>query len=497
MTAPAPVRLIPPGAAVTTRLLTAAPLVLAMVAEGSWVAVVAALVQAASDQAVVLGPPALAATAGAGLLVARGAGARLGPERWPFLAVALTVVAAAVGWLADSSVREALGRADAGAVLGRHPGGWLAGLAFLRGTAHAQPIASEAVVGRLLSVAVPGLAVLFLVGGALAEPHRRAFAEAAFVANVVVVLAGTLALALARIARLGTTGGFDWRRNRAWLALLVVLVAAIVTIALPASFALGAPVRLLLALLPVPLLVAGLVAGLGQVSRRSIVSLVVLGVALLALSGLAGQGALAPIEIGGLTGAVDRSIDQPLLAVALWVLLLVVLALLVALLARLWMRQVAAPSDGDVAEERTIDVGIRDDGAARHARRRRPMRQGRPRTAAGAYVALLLEAERTPAARRAPEETPAEHAARLRLGAANAEADAGRSAAVVPGEPGPASPGGPVPGPPANPLSSPLALLAADYELIRFAGRLLAPPEHRRAIARWRRVRAASAAVRR
>jgi len=62
---------------------------LALVAEGSWVAVVVALIQAASQEPIVLGPAALAGFAAAGMLVARAGAPRAG-DRWPALAVALT-----------------------------------------------------------------------------------------------------------------------------------------------------------------------------------------------------------------------------------------------------------------------------------------------------------------------------------------------------------------------------------------------------------------------
>jgi hypothetical protein len=60
---------------------------------------------------------------------------------------------------------------------------------------------------------------------------------------------------------------------------------------------------------------------------------------------------------------------------------------------------------------------------------------------------------------RQSDETPAEHAHRLR------GVDRGR------------------------PLQAAVGLLAADYELARFGGATLTPGEHRRALARWRRVR--------
>jgi hypothetical protein len=79
-----------------------------------------------------------------------------------------------------------------------------------------------------------------------------------------------------------------------------------------------------------------------------------------------------------------------------------------------------------------------------------------PTDAPSAYVALLHELEERPAARRAPGESPAEHARRLR------EAGTGESG---------------------------LDRLAADYALVRFAGRAITSKEERRALARWARLR--------
>ncbi len=72
-------------------------------------------------------------------------------------------------------------------------------------------------------------------------------------------------------------------------------------------------------------------------------------------------------------------------------------------------------------------------------------------------MALLADINRHPELRREPAETPSEHAARLR--------EAGASGLA-------------------------LDLLAADYALVRDGGRILSPHEDRRAVDRWRTLRA-------
>jgi len=127
---------------------------------------------------------------------------------------------------------------------------------------------------------------------------------------------------------------------------------------------------------------------------------------------------------------------------------------LILLLAALWMRRRRATDDELVPETRVVDRGGLDETAARRARRwwqRRPQ----PADAAEAYVALVADIDRHAGVRRTASETPREHAARLRGSGVDLSLD----------------------------------LLAADYTLIRDAGRTLSPGEERRAIERWRGLR--------
>ncbi len=441
-----------------TRLMGAVPTMLTLLAEGAWVAVAYALFQAAGQEPMTLGPLSFALVAGAGLLVARRFGAGAG-RSWPALAVILTATAAAVGWLWSPEVRAGLVSEDPSAALAAHPGGWLAGLAFLRGTAHAQPVSSEATIANLMTLAIPGIAVAFLIGGTIAEPGRAAFHEAGLAATVVFFAAGTLALALARIGQLGGSSGFDWRRNPAWLGLLGALVVGILAVAIPASFALGPLVLLVLGILPIPLFIIGLFVGIDRHALRTLAGVLLVTVAIALLIGL-GWGSNALPEIGGSgLGNLPTPPEEAWMTVLAWAIVLVALAAAIAILSALWMRQVLSRGAEDVAEERTIDYGTSERPGRPRRRWLRAPRTSQPTDAPEAYLALIRDLAADEELRRRPDETPAEHARRLRAGGGEAR------------------------------FGAAIDLLAADYELARFGAARLTPGEHRRALARLRRVR--------
>ncbi len=431
------------------------PPLLAVVAEGAWIAALYGFIQAAAGQASVLGVVGLAVAAGTGLAIGRVFAVRFGSQ-WAVTVVGLTALAAAGGWLAAAEARELLAGGSVGDALGRHPGGWLAGLALLRGTAHIRRDSSERVLATAIAIGLPGLALLVIVGGAIGEPWRSRFSDDAVVAVLVFIVAATVGLALARISALGGPAGFDWRRNRAWLGLLVVVVLAVAAAATPLSLAIGPAIQVAIAALVVPLIVVGAFAGLGQTPRRLFVLLFGLSAFLLIAIQFAPSGALEVVlpEEGGGGGAGE---NEPAMAFALGGLFLVAAVIAILVLVRLWMRETTRPAESDVPEERTIDLG-----AGRLPRLRLPARPGRSRRAerpsdgASAYVALLHDLAREPAVAREPAETPSEHARRLH---ADLLGDFG------------------------------LDLLAADYQLVRFGGLALSASENRRAMDRWRRLR--------
>jgi len=437
------------------RLTDALVPLLALLAEGAWIAVAAAFLQAAAHEPAWLGPLGYALFAALGWFVAR----RFGTS-WRFASAAplLVVAGALLGWLASPQVPPELvaGRLDG--AMARHPAGWLAGLAVLRGVAHARSPSSEAALGSLVAVATPALAIPLLVGGFIPEPGRQAFLEQATPATVVFLASATIGLAITRMASIGNLSGFDWRRNRAWLVVLSLLVGVVALVAVPSSGAVALAVQVLVGVLLVPVFVLGLIASVVRITRRTLVNLAIIlamGVGLLIL---VQPDTIRPINIGigaaGGQGPTEASGIYLLMGVAL----LVGLALVVVLLVWLWTHQAPARGDADVREERTIDRG---EGAIpapwrRRAGGRRSARATDPTSAAAAYLVLLRDLEPVEAVRREPGETPTGHARRLRASGLGTVG---------------------------------LELLAADYQLERWAERALSPAEERRGIARWRRLR--------
>jgi hypothetical protein len=222
--------------------------------------------------------------------------------------------------------------------------------------------------------------------------------------------------------------------------------------------------------LSLPLLVAGaLVARLVVPARRGSLRrtgaqaawpLIVLG-ALAVLAAVLPRRQIAPTE--DVPAGSGPTPIEPTTAVFDLVLALLAVAIVVAVLlflARAW-RRAADPVDrsglGENRGREPADAG--GETAAGWGLRRRLralVRRGRPADAVAAYLATLRALESHDDLRRAADETPAAHAHRLQ------EAGAG---------------------------SLELDLLAADFELVRWAGRRISPAEDRRAIGRWERLR--------
>ena len=447
------------------RVLVLVPTALALVAEAAWTAVVAGLLGAFAFRDPVPGIPAMLLAALAGGAAARNLAPRLG-DRWPWTAVALALAAGALGWLASPEVRSILaqrGIAGAGEALLANPGGWIAGIALVRGIAQSRVPADPHAIGTTLGVGVPGLALAAIIGGMVAEPARGRFLADAQASVLVFLVAGILALALSRQTLLGSGAATEWRRNPAWLGLLGLLMAGVAIAALSASFVVGPVIVTVLGAAVPTLLLVGLVVGFDRRSLRILAASV--AVALLVAAALRAMGARPSAEAQipgvGVTVPGDPAAAAPL---AIGVLLVVVLAATIAILvlARLWMRRPRAPED-DLLETRWIDRGEVTD-QPREGRRRRGLRFGRPaaRDAVGAYRALIEDLASRPGVRRDPGETPAEHAGRLRRAGIGA-------------------------------LS--LDLLAADYGLVRYGGATLTQAEDRRAIGRATRLRRRLAAA--
>ncbi|MEW6225340.1 MAG: DUF4129 domain-containing protein [Chloroflexota bacterium] len=442
-----------------TRATVLLPTLLALVAEAAWTAVVAGLLAAFAfrDPAVGIGATLLAALAG--LVAARVIGPRLG-DRWPWTAVLLALASGLLGWLAAAEVRSvvaARGIDGAGEALLANPGGWMTGAAFVRGIAQSRIPADPHAIGTALGIGVPGLALMAVLGGMVADPARSRFLADAQAGVLVFLVAGILALALSRQTLLGSGSGLDWRRNPAWLALLAMLLAGVAVAAVSASLVVGPVIVTVLGVAVPSLLLVGLVVGFDRRSLRILVAS--MAVALLVAAVLRAMGARpspeAQIPGIGVTTPGDPNAVAPL---AIGVLVIVLLAATIAILvlARLWMRRPRAAED-DLLETRWIDHGEVSE-QPRTGRRRRGIRFGRPAPAdaVAAYRALIEELASRPRVRREPGETPAEHAGRLRRSGVGA-------------------------------LS--LDLLAADYGLVRYGGVTLTGAEDRRAIGRAARLR--------
>jgi len=432
-------------------ILDLVPVALVVVAESAWVSVVGGFIQEVRLQAPVLGIPALTAFVVFGLVAARTLGPRLG-ARWAFVGLGLSLAAGALGWLIAPDARAALFAGDLRTAIGENPGGWVAGLAVLRGYANATFPISESTPARMLRLGIPGLAIIAVTGGAVIEPWRGIFLDDTLVAAVVFIACGTFALAFARQRTVGSDLHVDWRRNRAWIASLVGAVVVATVVALASAGVIGEAIPLLLGLALGPIVIVGLVFG---TTRRTIRFIglfvaVALFIYLVAQAFMAAQPPAPPPGAGG--GTPTSPETNPTVMVGLGGLGVILALIAVLILIRLWMGQVG-PIEEDPNEIRTIDHGV-----APEARGRRRRRRGHPTPvdAQTAYLALVADIARQEAIRREPVETPAEHARRLR---GDGVGDLG------------------------------LDLLAADYALAAFGGVGLTPREDRRAVDRWRRLR--------
>ena len=432
------------------------PTALAVIAEAAWVAIVAGLLQAFTRHPPVLGYPWFLAAAVAGLIAARLLEPRAGGS-WPGVVAALALLTGALGWLLAPEVRAILlaeGVAGIGPAIAANIGGWLLAVAFVRGVAYARLPADPHRIGNVLGLAVPGLAAVAIIGGMVGEPFRGAFLGEAQAQVVLFLLAAITALALSRLGLVATGAAVDWRRNPAWLALLLVLLAITALVAIATSLFAGEAIVTVVTAVLTPLLIVGFFVGFDRRSVKILVLSVFAAAAVVAfLQVFAGSSGPPPpgVAPSGVPLPPDENAAVPVAFGVLGILLAVaVIAILV--LARLWLRR-TRDDDDEVPETREIDRGDREIGRARARRRGRFLRRPMPRDAVGAYRMLLEDLDAHPGLRRQDGETPAEHAARLRA------AGHGRLA---------------------------LELLAADYGLARFGGIAISERETRRAIARAR-----------
>ncbi len=435
-------------------------------AEGGWVAVLYLLVDAVARVPAPLGPLVFIATAAVACLAA-GRLDRLGLPRI-LLIVGLLLGGAMVGLLATGPARDPLARgalADAFAV---DPGGALLGLAALRGFVRAGAMGEPGQAGRPFAFGIVGLTAAWVFAGALADPMRSSFREAALLPTVAFVFGSLITAGIAR-TRLAAGERVDPLGNRAWLAALLGGTAILAISAIPLGVGVERMFGWVIAWpLTVPVVVVALVAARlvvpsrGQVLRRAGAYtvgplLILVGLAIIALVLPHGAQRSAADEAAGAGGA---SIEPttPVFDYLFAGLVIVAIVAGLLLLARAWRR-----ADGDGARrlvgdrrERVTDLdgGTPSAGGLRE-RWRRLRTRGRPTDAVSAYLATLRALEGSDDLRRTVDETPAAHARRLRRSVGHLELD----------------------------------LLAADFALARWGRRRISPSEDRRAIGRWGRLR--------
>jgi hypothetical protein len=377
------------------------------------------------------------------------------PATWPALAAALTIGIAMVGWLASPEVRSILGERgiDAiGAAIIANLGGFVAGIAFLRGIPYARLPPDPGPIGTALAVGTPGIALAAIVGGMVGDPYRSAFLSDTTGEVVVFLVAGIASLTLSRLTQVGSgagAGSVDWRRNPAWLGLAAFLLAAIAVTAFATSAVAGRRRHALGVAIPF-ILVLGFAAGVDWRTFRIIAITMVLMLVVAEVLRVLGAKPEAAPPIAPPAPPAQQAVATPDSAILVAIALALAAVAIVALVTR-WMRRPRVVEQaGD--EERWIDHG--DSGGrdiARSRRWRSPRGRGRPADAVAAYRALLEVLASRNGVRREDGETPAAHAARLREGGVGALE---------------------------------LDLLAADYGLVRFGGVGLSDAEERRAVRR-------------
>ena len=222
-------------------------------AEGSWLAVVYAALQAAMGEFPWIGPLEFGVMAGAGMAWGR-------RRRWRSAtaeALGLPLLALAAGafcWLLDPAVRAHLAVGQPIGALSLHGAGWLGAIAFWRGEVHRSVEDDDVIQDRLLRWALPALAIPWLIGHAVSEGAvEEAFTSAAFVGTVFFIGSAFTAMGLSRLEAVRAVTGSDWRSNRSWVVLVVGIAIAVTLLAAPAAAFLGVPGQALLAAVAGPI----------------------------------------------------------------------------------------------------------------------------------------------------------------------------------------------------------------------------------------------------
>ena len=427
-----------------------------LLAEGGWLAVVYAALQAITGDAPSIGPFELALLVWVGLAWGR-------RTRWlhPVVdAVGLPLLAlagGAAGWLLDPGVRGLLVDGHFVQAMSSHLPGWIGAVAVWRGEAHRSPEDDDLLADQLLRWAVPGLAIPWLVGHlATSGTAELAFTSAAFMGTLVFIGSALTAMGLARLEAVRVATGSDWRSNRDWLLLIAGVALALTVVGIPVAAFLGVPARALLVTLIGPLRLILLVLILLTTPL-----IVVIAAATELISPLLPKGVTLPkLNLSGLNVDPSQVVsDLPTIVFYLVVALLAAIELfiLVVILYLRWKeRQRFRIAEPDPFEERAIVLPPPAESPpappARHRRTRRDAADP-----AGAYLLALDALERDGRWPRRPSESPAAHSERVRR----------------------------------EGLEGPLLpRLAAAYQLVRYAGVRLPDREARRGPTRLASLRA-------
>ncbi len=424
--------------------------VLDALVEGAWISVIEAAVAVAGGRPL-LGPLPFAVAVGLSLYWTR-------RDHDPSTAMTGLLALYVGAYVAAGAIAAGPNlTSDLPRLLIDQPAALLSILAVFRGTRHANRADDDLVVGSLLRWGLPLLALPWLYGTALAEPDRSAFVASAFPATLLFASAGLLGLGLARLDALAQLSGVDWRHNRAWVVVLAGVLAVMTLIAVPAALLLGTPIAQFLAGLVGPFsIVLAPVAAVVTAVMTVVVTL--LSPLIDFLMSLIHPAERQPQPVQGTPGSIIPPApggQSEVVVYAFTFLVVVLVVILVAVL--LWIShrrpaRTVAVLDAALEEREYRLPHI----AVRLPHIGLPRRSPRPTTASGAYVAFLGDLEGRPDLARLPAEPPSSHAARLR-------------------ERG---------------LTDPrAALLAADYQLERYALASLTARETRRALARLSRLR--------
>ena len=425
--------------------------VLALLAEGALLAVAYIAVEIVVDNRLpLLGTLEFAAAAGLAAIAARRRW--VDPDGRPMGFLLLLAGLGLIGWLWSAEARELALAGDPVAAIARHPGGWLLVVAAMRGVGRAFEVDDRALT-RLVLGGVPALAIPWALGQLTAPVELRpAFTEAAFVASLTFVTTGFIAAGLARLGEIGRETGIDWRHDRSWMGTVFGVLVVVLAIGIPASILLGLPGSAVARGILDPLLT---VTGYVLIGFAAVAALAaaILASALRSI-GIRLPAPMTPEEIARLGDVPEYTFDQLRGGLTgLMVLWIVLIAVLFVLL-RVWIRRRKRRVTRSADEERSIQLpGRRRPTSPPAEPTGAPHPHIRVTDAVTAYLGALAELElRRPDAARHGAETPRAHATRAALGV---ELDA----------------------------------LQADYALARYGNRQLTPPEHRRAVGRWARLR--------